>query len=717
MAYSNGYKHRKLITIDHTKVGSFTGYYRVLLNHTDAALKTVANGGYVHKNPLLDIRFEDTSGVKLAHEIVNYVATTGQIEAYVKLDSVSSVSDTTFWMYFGKDLTASSYQGIRIGYESATKMVLERNTISGSENQGEITPYITGMTDPDGNAVTQPSTEPIVGREDGAGEGLTTGWLMYSVADAPSRFGLSDPTWNDHLILVRYSGGQWYYDNNSNISNAFTPVSTDFLVAEVSWNHPTTGRAQNYIGRRPAGEEIPWMTWADEVLITEDIGVVSNNFRNVTHMNKTPETTYSNPSVDRFAMNWQSNAGMGAGDLVDGKVGKGLNFDGSSDYLRAKKDVIWEANTVGYLSFWIKPDSVVNPMCLFSQRTGVGTGASNNVFLLAGGALRADFGSTGNWSTGWSATAGVWQKVVIETDGANPKLFVNGVQVATTTTDHLWSSSSSYHHVQLGASISDASNSGNYYDGLMDEFRSYATDRGAGFHLTEYNNENSPGTFYSSGTLNTHMDANESSHGHSVDGGLGLTQHLTAIIQDALHGHAVDSVNVIEHKLLAVQDTLHALFFASIDVPLIPDDSAIQVASDVVELLQKHNLTVSDATHSVSFDGTTLTVNVFLEGDLDTLHVVTSTTPNLIQQFFIIAQKATHKLKFEMIPAIVNWTALKFFKGKYKNKDVKQGELTPAEIAAGTKYKNSYQSSGEMQEGESETGSYKAGETKNGNYF
>lgn len=701
MAYSNGYKHRKLITIDYTKVGEFAGHFRMLLSHTDAALKTVANGGYVHKNPLLDIRFEDMSGNKLAHEMTSYNGATGEINAWVKLDSVSHTVNTTFWMYFGKDLTASSYQGIRIGYESATKVILERNTINGLENQGEITPYIAGMTDPDGGSITQPSTGPIVGRDDGAGEGLTTGWLMYSVADVPSRFGLSKPTWNDHLILVRYSDGQWYYDNNSTISNTFTPVSTDFLIAEVSWNHPTTGRAQNYIGKRPAGEERPWHTWADAVTTDDDIGVVSNNYSCVVHMNTIPETTYSVPDNNRFSMNFLSEGSMDSSDLVAAKFGKGLDFDGSNDLLRAKKDVIWTASGVGYISFWFKVDTASATCCLFSRRNGVHSGDSNNIFLISG-ALRADFNSSSSWYTGWTASPDTWYHVVVQTDGTTRRLYVNGSQVATQSSAVGWDVTGNYHHVQIGASVTNSTASGHFFDGIISEFRHYRAAREAGFHLAEYNNQNSPGTFYSVGTMNTHMDANETSHGHVVDGGLDLTQHLTAVVADALHSHAVDSINIIENKTLSVDDTLHALFFASIDVPLQPDESAHQVSSDIVTLLQKHNLIVSDTTHSVSMDGTVLTVKVFLEGNLDSLHIVAFENPNLIQQFFLIASKAYHRVKSSIIQGIINWTALKFFKGKYKDSQPKNGELASTSVNEGSMYKS---------------GSYKAGGTNNGNYF
>ena len=87
MAYANGYNYRKKITVDATKVsgaGSLTDF-PFLVSHTDAALKTTANGGKVENASGYDIRFETSGGTELDYERVFYSATTGQIIACTRL--------------------------------------------------------------------------------------------------------------------------------------------------------------------------------------------------------------------------------------------------------------------------------------------------------------------------------------------------------------------------------------------------------------------------------------------------------------------------------------------------------------------------------------------------------------------------------------------------------------------------------------------------------
>lgn len=639
--FPNGYEFRKPLTIDHTKVGSFTGKYRALVKHTDADLKSVANGGKVHLNPLVDIRFEDDSGNKLAHEMVDYDPSTGAIEAWVRLDSLTNASDTVFWIYYGKDLEASSYQGIRIGYASATRMVLERNYYDGAENQGELTPWISGLTDPDGNSIDQPDGNSVATNEDGA---LTTGWIMYSATDTHTRFTSNAGSWNNHLIAVAYVGGQWYYDDNQTLIS-FTPESTDFLIAEASWGRtPASGRAFNYIGKRPAGEEIPWMVWADDVAVGQNIDIVSNRFREVNHLNSVPEIGYSQPSIDRFGMNFTTFGSMGSGNVVDGKVGKALDFDGSNDLLRAKKDVIWHASGVGYVSMWFKMDSTSSTGCLFSRRSGVSAGDGIAIFLISG-ALRVDFagGSSNQFTTGWTGSAGVWYHLAAQTDGSTQRVYINGSQVASRSGVG-WATGGDYPHVQIGASISDATNSGNYFDGQIDEFRLYAdTAREAGFFLTEYNNQNSPTTFYSVGVAQSNLDVDSTSHGHTVDS-VTLSEHSELTVNEALHSHTVDGVTIVQDYKMTVAESLHGHSVDSIvlEVPYpTPNDTLHAHTADSVVLVEHKTLATADTSHSHTADGVGLTEHIELSIE-NTLHLHIADNTGITQEGQLGVQDSTH---------------------------------------------------------------------------
>jgi Concanavalin A-like lectin/glucanases superfamily/Domain of unknown function (DUF2341) len=91
------------MTIDHTKVPSTQSNFTVLVSVTDPALKTVANGGHVANANGYDIGFYADSGgtTKLKWEIEKYDGTTGSLIAWVKIPSVSSSTDTVFYLMYG----------------------------------------------------------------------------------------------------------------------------------------------------------------------------------------------------------------------------------------------------------------------------------------------------------------------------------------------------------------------------------------------------------------------------------------------------------------------------------------------------------------------------------------------------------------------------------------------------------------------------------------
>ena len=94
---------QRSITIDHTKVPSTQSNFTVLVSLTDPALKTVANGGHVANANGYDIGFYADSGgtTKLKWEVEKYDGTTGNLIAWVKIPSVSSSTDTVFYLMYG----------------------------------------------------------------------------------------------------------------------------------------------------------------------------------------------------------------------------------------------------------------------------------------------------------------------------------------------------------------------------------------------------------------------------------------------------------------------------------------------------------------------------------------------------------------------------------------------------------------------------------------
>ena len=108
--------HRKMITIDHTKVAASLADFPVLIDISDSdlALKAQQNGG--------DIVFVDSAVNKLNHEVEYYDNNTGHLIAWVKVPSLSSTSDTVLYMYYG-NVAASSQQNPAAVWDSNYVMV------------------------------------------------------------------------------------------------------------------------------------------------------------------------------------------------------------------------------------------------------------------------------------------------------------------------------------------------------------------------------------------------------------------------------------------------------------------------------------------------------------------------------------------------------------------------------------------------------------------
>lgn len=100
-------------TIDHTKVGgSNLTDHAIFVAITNAALKTVANGGAVTSSSGHDIRLSsDTAGASLYNwEVVAYDGAAGTFIAEMKLPTVSASVDDVFYMPYG-DAAITTFQG------------------------------------------------------------------------------------------------------------------------------------------------------------------------------------------------------------------------------------------------------------------------------------------------------------------------------------------------------------------------------------------------------------------------------------------------------------------------------------------------------------------------------------------------------------------------------------------------------------------------------
>ena len=494
---TNGYKYRKKITVSPDKVTGRSYDFIYLVSMTDSDLKTVSNGGLVQQNPLLDIRFETTDGVKLAHEIENYTPTTGDLIAWVKLPLIDP--GTEFYMYFGNDISGQTTEynwipsvttsGITLGVRS-TNLTANRNSNSatGGYNLGELYSYCTSIIDIDGNSLTL---------NDSAGENSAQesgsfyyGYLLYHTSATGSRFTMASGGKRANFALVTYDGTNWKYDNNSTLVN-FTPNSSDVLVARIKW-----GSATGFECLQPiyAGEEDVMSLW------------YWSQFRGVYHMNAIPDanaSTFEHNDSGWYSQSGSSNGSMNSADRVSGKINYGLDFDGSNDWvnlLDATGSVLRVTGDLT-LSIWVYPRTGGTRRNIVGKTYGGEyelTQEVDNTLSFYWGRSGANSGTSGatNGYQGISIPGAMalnqWHHIVVSRKlgtGGWIRVFVDGV-LKTTATPLYTSAVASAINTTLGnGRLSTA-----FFNGIMDELRFSQVARDDSWIITEYNNQNSPST-------------------------------------------------------------------------------------------------------------------------------------------------------------------------------------------------------------------------------
>lgn len=161
-----GYRYRRTITFDHTKVpnSDLTQFVALILG-TYSYLATEANGGKVKNANGYDIAFFSDAGrtSKLYWELESYDAATGAVQIWVEVPTLSHETDTTIYMFYG-NADISTFQGddLYIGgdYEGGSAW---RNAgghaLHMEDNAANTT--VTGAwqrPDPDGNWTAQANT-------------------------------------------------------------------------------------------------------------------------------------------------------------------------------------------------------------------------------------------------------------------------------------------------------------------------------------------------------------------------------------------------------------------------------------------------------------------------------------------------------------------------------------------------------------------------------
>ena len=241
---------------------------------------------------------------------------------------------------------------------------------------------------------------------------------------------------------------------------------------------------------------------------TEDkIGVWDSNYLGVYHLNYSPDGTIYDSTGNR--LNLTSGGGMGVGDLISGRIGSAVRFDGTDDRLFSAATFIttsftieaWVSNNntgywgAGHSNGWESIGDIYsasNPGNVFRELS-VYPDVTAGALTISDAATPYPQIADGQSGTAWRHVAGTY------TSGSPGPLaaYIDGAATGYGPTKS-WGSITA--KVAIGAWAQDATNFNDFWWGKIDEFRLSKVARSSGWIATGYNNQNSPSTFYSLGS-------------------------------------------------------------------------------------------------------------------------------------------------------------------------------------------------------------------------
>ena len=134
--WSNGYGHRRTITIYHTQVpNTDQTNFPVLISGTYSYLASTSNGGQVTSATGYDIIFtSDAAGTfPLPFERQSYTAASGHVNFWVTVPTLSHTTDTVIYMFYGNSSVTTDQSNKTAAWDSNYKGVWHLQETSGQQ--------------------------------------------------------------------------------------------------------------------------------------------------------------------------------------------------------------------------------------------------------------------------------------------------------------------------------------------------------------------------------------------------------------------------------------------------------------------------------------------------------------------------------------------------------------------------------------------------------
>lgn len=235
----------------------------------------------------------------------------------------------------------------------------------------------------------------------------------------------------------------------------------------------------------------------------------------VWHMNEDPSVANIDDGAGTF--DGLSHGAMTSSDLVQGKIGGAIDFDGHNDYI-ALMDKNYAYNgeiTEMTVSSWVKTSHNHNSWTSNWAILDFDRSEYFNFFVHGNGKVsfcsKNASGGIHDFHAGQSGQVNndEWHHVVATYDGTQKKIYIDGVLIQSAMTPGLAIGSGTTRYGFIGDGSEANSYNGNrngiYFNGQLDEIRLYNISLSPGRIITEFNNQSDPEAFVSFGNTITNL--------------------------------------------------------------------------------------------------------------------------------------------------------------------------------------------------------------------
>lgn len=501
--YNSNWQYRKSITIDHTKVPNTDQTdFPVLVNRNsdaDLQVNALSTGN--------DILFTSADGVtKIPYQREYYNSSDGALTAWVKVPTVSASQNTTIYMYYGNPNASdqqsastvwdANYAGVYHLTENSTSSGAYKESKSGTINgtvAEQVLKTVFNMNSSGGNDYHYRDLSDITDYAITSGDRLVYDVYWTSSSDLIAfdltttggtlrDAGVTDQNGiaaHPNGALSSYALNKWYHRE---IPIPAGLVGKVIQYYDLACEHDGGGTQTAYFNN---------IYIMNGTSITKVIYASNTSITTTTHLNNPGSNT---ASVTRVTYPFTSRSGSGK---ISSSSNAALNSSGAR-YLDMTSSLTSVVNNFT-LQAWVNP-SVLTQHGYFlyngRQNSGYGLGIGDGSGG-AGSKLIGLYGDAGSViSTYTFPSTSTWYHVALVRNSGTTSFYVNGVAYSASSGGGTTPGTPNSSSFTIGAELIGL-RPFSYFNGSIDEVRVSTGVRNADWIATEYNNQNSPSTFYS----------------------------------------------------------------------------------------------------------------------------------------------------------------------------------------------------------------------------